>query len=289
MSNFDAARRAALMGDLIRAFQGRALELVSFDEVREVLRLRSLVERGRMEVPIDAIVGTLGREGEFNRAFLPRFEEQRRRWEAVRNLAEGHVGFASVELYRVGQLYFVVDGHHRVSVARTLGAVAIEADVREFVTDLPLEDASSVETVLLDVARDEFREATALDDERLDGFRLTNARGYVRLLEHIAVHRYFLGIEQQREISWSEAVESWITTVHAPMVEAIAASRLLEEFPGRTATDLYLFVMDHLHYLREQYAPETIGPARAVKEVEESASHAATLRSRLLRWLRARL
>jgi hypothetical protein len=116
---FDAARRTALMQDLLAAARGRPADLLPFADVKEKLRLTSLVDRGVQEVPLSRIVGTLGRAKEFNRAFLPRDEALRERWDDVRDLAEGPHGFPPVELYRVGNVDFVVDGHHRVSVARS--------------------------------------------------------------------------------------------------------------------------------------------------------------------------
>jgi len=74
------------------------------------------------------------REREFNRAFLPREEKLRERWEDLEELALGARGFPPVELYRVGDVDFVVDGHHRV---------------KEFVTDVPLDPGASIEDVIL--------------------------------------------------------------------------------------------------------------------------------------------
>ncbi len=128
-SGFESARRAALITDLLAVLAGRPTDLLPFETVRRELGLRHLVDRGIRQVPLDWIVGTLGRPGELNRAFFPRDEALRDRWDRLRDLAEGPVGFPPVELYQVAQVYFVVDGHHRVSVARSLGAPTIEAHV----------------------------------------------------------------------------------------------------------------------------------------------------------------
>src|SRR5262245_48658292 len=113
MSDFDSARRAALMQDLLRLMKGLPSDLLPFEEVRERLRLKQIVDRGIQEVPLDRIIGSVGREGKFNRAFLPRDESLRERWEEVRSVAESQEGFPSIELYYVNDVYFVVDGHHR--------------------------------------------------------------------------------------------------------------------------------------------------------------------------------
>jgi len=114
VTRFDAARRAALVQDLLGVLKGRPVDLLPFDRVRAGLRLKHIVDRGLHDVPLERIVGTLGREREFNREFLPREEALRDRWEEVEELAEGPAGFPAVELYKVGDAYFVVDGHHRL-------------------------------------------------------------------------------------------------------------------------------------------------------------------------------
>ncbi|HEX5853987.1 MAG TPA: hypothetical protein VFZ57_00075, partial [Thermoanaerobaculia bacterium] len=255
MKGFDAARRAAFIQDLLSHLFKRPADLLPFDEVRERLRLRHVVDRGVQDVPLERIVGTLQRQREFTRAFLPRDEKLRERWEDLEGLAEGSRGFPPVELYRVGDVDFVVDGHHRVSVARVQGAPTIEARVKEFLTDVPLEQDSSIEDVILKEGLAGFLEATGLAPTSLDEFRVTAPKGYERLLEHISVHRYYRGIELARPFSWNEAVESWYETVYRPMIETIARSRILQQFADHTETDLYLFTMDHLHHLRQRYGP----------------------------------
>ena len=283
MTRFDVARRAALIHDLLAQVRGRPSDLLPFDAVRERLRLRNLVDRGVEEVPLERIVGTVQREREFNRAFLPRDESLRDRWQEIEGLAEGAKGFSPVELYRVGNVDFVVDGHHRVSVARSLGASTIEAHVKEFETAVPLDPSASVEDVLLTEGLSEFLRATGLAPGRPDEFRTTEPNGYERLLDHINVHRHFRGVSERREIPWPDAVRSWRDTVYRPMIDRIDASGILEEFPGRTATDLYLFTMDHLHYLRQRYG-DSADPSRAFEDFRLSRRTKRGLLAKLREW-----
>lgn len=260
------------MKDILRSLRGLPVDLLSFDQVKERLRLQQLVDRGVHEVPLDRIVGTVGREGQFNRAFLPKEESLRDRWEDVKDLAEGSAGFSSVELYYVNDVYFVVDGHHRVSVARTLNAETIEARVKEFATPLPLDPNTSLEDLILRSAQLDFLETTGLTAETPDDYRTTTANGYERLLEHISGHRWYLGLETHREPTWPEAVLSWRDRVYRPMVQEIRRTEILKDFPDSTETDLYLFVMDHLHYLREQYGTGSVAPEDAVREFVKGAA-----------------
>jgi len=251
------------MVDIVRSLRKIPSDLLPFDAVREKLRLLHTVERGVEEVPLDRIVGSLGREREFNRVFLPRQESLRSRWQQIRRVAEGLKGFRPVDLYKVGDAYFVRDGHHRVSVVRALGAPTIEANVREFITDVPIGPNDSLEELILRRGRIDFVEATGIEVGEA-----TEIDGYERLLDHISVHRYYLGLESQRHVDWPEAVQSWRRTVYEPMIELIRKSGVISDFPGRSETDLYLFAMDHLHYLRERY--EEALPAEAVHEMRES-------------------
>lgn len=286
MTRFDAARREALMRDLLAPILGRPADLLSFDQVRDRLRLRSVVDRGIEEVPLERIVGTVQRDREFNRAFLPREESLRERWRDVEELAEGLRGFPPVELYRVGDAHFVVDGHHRVSVARSLGAPAIEAHVQEFPTRVPLDPNASIEDVLLKEGLSSFLETTRLVPETPDEFRVTEPNGYERLLDHINVHRHFRGNDLGRHVPWQEAVASWRDTVYRPMIETIRKNGILRDFPGRTETDLYLFTIHHLHHLRERYGRK-LGATRAIRHFRLSRrSEEASFAERLRRWWR---
>jgi hypothetical protein len=282
VTRFDAALRSALIQDLLAQVRGRPTDLLPFDVVRERLPLRNLVDRGIQEVPLERIVGTVQREREFNRAFLPRDESLRDRWEGVEGLAEGAKGFPPVELYRVGDTDFVVDGHHRVSVARAHGLQTIEARVKEFATPVTFPTDASIEDVVARQGLAGFLETTGLPAEKPDEFRTTEPNGYERLLDHINVHRHFRGVSERREIPWPEAVLSWRDAVYRPMTERIEASGILEEFPGRTPADLYFFVMDHLHYLRQQYGD--VAPTRALAHFRLSRRPKGGLVEKLRTW-----
>lgn len=265
MSDFDRARITALIDDLLNIVQGRPLDLLPFDEVRERLHLKQVVDRGIQEIPLAPIVGTVGREHDFNRAFFPREESLRQRWKEIKDLAEGPVGFPPIELYKVHDVYFVVDGHHRVSVARSLNAPTIEAHVKEFLSPIPLTPETSIKEVILKSGLAGFLETTGLVQEYPGEYELTEPNGYERLLDHVSVHRYYRGIETKQPVSWHAALISWRDSVYCPMIEAIRRSKILEQFPGKTETDLYLFVMDHLHHLRQRYGKAGDQRDRVVK------------------------
>jgi hypothetical protein len=130
--------------------------------------------------------------------------------------------------------------------------------------DLRAEDLESLHD------RVEFLERSRLDEVRPGAeVETTILGGYERLIEHIAVHRYFMGIERKRPISETEAVEHWYDTVYLPVAEVVKSSGVLDELPGRTVTDVYLWVMDHLHYLRGKPGMESAGPQQAAEDFIE--------------------
>lgn len=283
MSRFDAARRTALIRELLKTLRKEPRELMSFDAIRRQLQLRHLTDRGLQNVPLDQIVGSLGRADEFDREFLPRREALRERWEHIEDLAEGTTGFPPVELYQVGEAYFVVDGHHRVSVARSLKAPTIEARVQEFKTSVALGADDSPNEIVLKQGLADFLEATGLEVTDSESFEVTLPYSYQKLLEHICVHGYYLGIENDRPFDWPEAVASWRDTVYRPTLETIRRHELMKTFPNRTEADLYLYVMDNLHYLREQYGQEAPEPDQAVQDLKRSQSKMSALIGRLSR------
>jgi hypothetical protein len=157
-----------------------------------------------------------------------------------------------VLLYKVGQVYFVVDGNHRVSVARDKGQVDIDAEVRECAVRVALTADVQPDDLEILGAKVNFLERSMLDRLRPAAeIEPTILGGYERLLEHIAVHRYFMGLDFQRDIAEQEAVTHWYDTVYLPLVDAIQKTGVVDRFPKRTVSDLYLWVVDHQHYLRE--------------------------------------
>ena len=256
-SDFQRARFKAFINRVWGTLSGQPTTLLSYDEIKEKLRIGGPIYRGVQTVRVDQIAGSLNRYHEFDRVFLPASDKLAERWQSVTRAFYEEISLPPVVLYKVGQVYFVVDGHHRVSVAREQGQLYIEAEVRECATRVDITPDIKVEDLRILGNKVNFLERTSLDSLRPEAeIAVTIPDGFDRMLEHIAVHRYFLGLDWQRDISEEEAVAHWYDTVYMPIVRVIRETQILRDFPGRTEGDLYLWVLDHQHYLQaEQGAP----------------------------------
>lgn len=125
----------------------RRQTLIPFDAIRPLLAQRSALDRGIAEIPIASIVGSAGRAMDFDPVFRPLRTTLRHRWVAVRRLLQT-VGWEPIIVYKVGDIYFVEDGHHRVSVARNSGLSLIEARVYEFPVTTAIGPRDSLATIL---------------------------------------------------------------------------------------------------------------------------------------------
>jgi hypothetical protein len=269
--DFRRARMQSFFNMLRAALSGERQRLLAFDEVREKLHLGGPVYRGLQSVPLDKIIGSVNRYRDFDHLFLPTQSHTEDRWRRINRAWYEEIDLPPVMLYKVGEVYFVVDGNHRVSVARDRGQQFIDAEVREVESRVPVTAGMQPDDLERLGERVEFLERTQLDRWYPEAvIKPTVLGGYERLLEHIAVHRYFMGIDQGRSISEEEAVRHWYETLYLPVVQVVERSEVLEELPGRTATDFYLWTMDHLHFLRSQEGGAEAGPGQAAQDLIET-------------------
>jgi nucleotide-binding universal stress UspA family protein len=243
--DFRSARTKAALEQTLARLRGRPAGLLSFEDVRQQLKLAHSTPRGLQEVALGAIVGSVGRYTDFTRSFLPLHDSDQTRWAGVRAAAE-NTGLPPVELYRIDNAYFVLDGNHRISVARELGAKSIQAYVLDIPTRVPFSASDNPDDLICKARYVEFLERTSLDHLRPGANLLMTVPGQYRILdEHIDVHRYFLGMESRESVKLEDAVTSWYDTVYLPVVEVIRNQSLLQSLPDRTETDLYVWLAEH--------------------------------------------
>ena len=269
---FRRSHNAAQIQDLLGLIRGKTTNLVSYEEVARRVKAYQQIEMGTQMIPLSQIVGSVGRYRDFTREFLPRTNISKDRWLRVDQVLNSQTGYPPIEVYKIGEVYFVRDGNHRISVARANGLTHIEAYVTEVRTDIPLTlDDFERDAWLLKIERAEFLEKTQLDVLRPDNNVVITEPGRYRiLLRHIFVHQYLRNLDLEREGShqrintWEEAVLSWYDNVYTPVMQAIRERRLLEQFPNRTEADMYLWITHHREDLANLYGLAPLSPAEAV-------------------------
>jgi hypothetical protein len=243
---FSKARQRAFIEEWLNFFTGRSNELLPFEEVKQSLQLQDAAYRGLQEIELAKIVGSTGRYRDFTRTFLPKNDTTIDRWRRVDAVAHSEQGFPPIEVYQVGDIYFVRDGNHRVSVAQTHGAKTIEAYIIEYKTPVPFGPDDELDDVLLKMEQADFLRETRLDQLRPDQQVIFTEPGRYRLVkEHMIIHKYLRELECGCEISAEEAVGSWYDNVYLPLVQLIRERDILKYFPGRTEADLHAWLILH--------------------------------------------
>ncbi len=270
-AHFEDARRREWLAALRDALSRSPHELLGLEEVRHRLQIRGQRHLGLMTVPLDKIIGSEGRYADFDRHFLPRSDHVRERWMNIDRANQLYIDLPPVDLYKIGDVYFVRDGNHRVSVARQQGQRDIDANVDELITDVPVDASLTSDDLLIKEEYADFLEWTKLHQLRpQQRIEFSEQGGYLELVRHINGHRYFMGKELHRPIDSDEAVVGWYDTVYMPLVHCIRQHDTLRHFPGRTEADLYRWVMEHRWYMLQESGGNDPGPDAALHHFVEN-------------------
>jgi Lrp/AsnC ligand binding domain/ParB/Sulfiredoxin domain len=192
-------------------------------------------DRGIQTVPLDRIVGSVGRYHDFDSRFRPKEHVDSERLEKIRAAVRSGVSLRPVDLYQIKDEYYVLDGNHRISVAKEFGFQDIDARIIEFIPS-----KETLDNVIYR-ERADFNDKTRLS-QAID---LTEMGQYVRLLDQIDKHRQYLAQEQLTPISLEQAARDWYKTIYRPLTAIIQNGKLLDSFPGRAIGDLYVYISFH--------------------------------------------
>jgi len=251
--DFQSARLKAGIQEVLARITGRSTQLLSYEEVAEKLKLHIRTERGLETIPLDAIVGSVGRYADFTRTFLPRRDEDQQRWSRVKVAMEDQAGVEPIEVYKVGQVYFVIDGNHRVSVARREKFTSIEAHVIELKTNMTLSPNVQPDDLIIKAEYAEFLDATHIMELRPNvDLSVTACCQYEELMEQIRVRQYLMQQERQGEVAFEDVLREWYDKDYIPLAETIRDRGLLRWFPDRTITDLYLWISENRAALEKE-------------------------------------
>jgi hypothetical protein len=246
--DFSRARRRRALGRLSARLR-RADDvnhILPFEEVAQALGRVGERRLGLELIPLDSIIGTVDRSREFDRDFRPTSPRVRERWERINLAQRKGEAMPPIDVYRIGELHFVKDGHHRVSVAHALGYRDIEAYVTEVLTELGADRKIRMRDLPLKSHERLFFERVPLTDEARERIHLSDEWRYAALAEAVEAWGFRASQARNQQLSRQEAAEVWFREEYEPVVEMLREAQLVPK--GVTDTEAYMKVAQ-LRYL----------------------------------------
>jgi hypothetical protein len=243
--------------------------LKSFKEVQKQESAFDTRDRGIRKVPLDRIVGSVGRYHDFDERFRIRPHLPAERLEEIKSKMRAGKVLPPVKLYLIKNEYYALDGNHRIAAAKELGHAEIMAQVTEFIPS-----RGSLENLL-------HREKVRFDDQTQLPYsiELTDFGQYDHLVHQISEHRDFLEKQTSQPVTIPQAAKDWYETIYRPLIAVIRKGDLLEHFPGRTLADLYMFISVHQWEQNDRGLRYGIGISEMVpKNMEDFRTKMAQLR-----------
>jgi nucleotide-binding universal stress UspA family protein len=249
--DFRNARRQAKLREIINRITGRPSDLLPFEEVRKRLKASGGEQLGLQRIPLDSIVGSVGRYTDFTRDFLPRSDTAVSRWIRVKTRFGNLDDMPPIQVYKIGEAYFVLDGNHRVSIAKTHQRTEIRAYVTEIKAKVPITPETDYDDLIIKSEYTDFLENTHLDEIQPDADLTITAPGRYQLLEDQISH-HFVDLQDHKriDVSYQDAVADWYDKVYIPVIKVIRVRGILRDFPKRTETDLYVWITQHQEELK---------------------------------------
>ena len=235
------ARRKVLYQKVVCRFKECSGDLLSFEKIRAPLHLDQKFYRGLEEILLELIRGSVGRFDDFTSGFLPLKKHMIKRWERV-DMAMAQGKTPPIDLYQVGQVYFVVDGNHRVSVARQHGRLTIEAYVWEFPTPVDIAADAGLDEILIEAEQAEFLDQAGQDNvTAAASIHFTCPGCYKDISQQVEQYRQGAQKATRVPVSFEQAFSTWYDEAYRPAIEAIRQNELLSQFPDRTEADLFIW------------------------------------------------
>ena len=211
---------------------------LSFQQVVEALGLVDEVALGIQMIPVNQIVGSVDKVRDFDPKFRPRTGRSRQRWERIAEAARRGEPLPPIDVYQIGEMYFVRDGHHRVSVYRSLELRTIEADVRLVRTLVEPDDLRKHSDLAARELRRLFLQRVPLGKGGREALVLSDPQQYPRLAEMVEAWAARLMFAEGRPMDRSRAAKRWYAEEFAPVVGMIEEGALIEK--GETPADAYV-------------------------------------------------
>jgi hypothetical protein len=247
--------------------------LLSLDEVTKRLEAFEQSYVGIRPIPVADVVGTVSRVDDFDRDFLPKRSKIQERWRQVEQ-SYPESDFPPISVYEIDGRYFVVDGHHRVAIAKQRGTEFIDAEVTRLRSRTPLPRDADIGAIIMAEQQRRFMEESGLERARPQArIEFSRPQGYIELLEHIKIHGYHMMMQRNQLLSAEEIAGDWYDRVYLPTVEAIHREGLSELWPNATDADLFLWVGQRRRELFPERPDELDieGTVKAARKTSEAA------------------
>jgi hypothetical protein len=252
-NDFQRARRRQTLARLaqwLRRGPDDVNVILPFDEVVAALGRRGERRLGLQTIPLDNIVGTVDSTRDFDRRFRPTNGRVRERWERLALAQRRGEPIPPIDVYRVGDLYFVVDGHHRVSIALATGAKTIEANVTEVLTQLPPTGIRGRRDLVVKSYERMFRARVPLPPADLAKITVTDPWSYAELGEAVEAWGFRYMQDKGRFLDRAEIARHWYSEEYVPVVRMLRAADLIgsrteAEAYMRVAAERYRLIMTH--------------------------------------------
>ena len=274
--NFNKAKNRARIQVVLSRLKWENTDLLSLYEVTDLIKPRSQSYLGIKSIPIENIIGSEGRAKDFSKAFFPKKEMLKERWKSIDKAHLQFIDLPSISVYKLNDWYFVRDGNHRVSVAKTQGNVFIDAEVVELDSQIPLKKGMTIRELrkeIVNYERLQFMDQYHFEEIiPINEIEFTGAGMYPELLNHINFHKYYMNEKSNEEIPYEKAVKSWYKNVYSPIVNEIKKLNLLTSFPGNTEADLYLWIVKHWEELKNVSNSQKVSIESATLDYKERFS-----------------
>lgn len=275
IDDFHRAKNRARIHSLFDKLTWKNPDLLSLYEVTSIIKPKKETYLGMKTIEIDKIIGSEGRYRDFSAAFLPKREMLRARWTSIDQARLTDVVLPPISVFALGGYYFVRDGNHRVSVARSMGVEFIDAEVVELDSEIKLEPGMTTKQLkqrVVEYERSAFIEQYKPSYLPMGEISFTTPGAYPEMVNHILVHKYYINQNVEGEISFEDAARSWYKNVYFPIVDQIRKDNLLFYFPGNAEGDLYMWLVRRWDELKKAKANASIKEASEDLRKESSSS-----------------
>ena len=279
-ADFTRQRRRRALANIVsrlRAEPDDVSIMLPFEEVVAALGRTGESDLGVQTIALDSIVGSVDRSrGQFDRAFLPTSAGPRGRWERIATARRRGDAMPAIDVYRIGDLHFVKDGHHRVSVARALGDKVIEARVREVRTKLGAGAELRIGDLPLKQHEREFHERVPLPVAARDRIRLSDEWRYAQLATLVEAWGFRASHAREHLMSREDMAEAWFREEYEPVVAALVDAGI---GGAGSETERYLriamlrYLLLHTHDWSDEVVERLVGEVRAPHAEDDTMVH----------------